>query len=153
NPLISLEEDPLDNAELWGRVGAGRAPEPNPTPGPRSTKTQLPPLDWYYPVVRLKPGAEIFLIHPTARTPEPDNKPMPLLAGHYSGKGYVLFSAFDDTWRWRFNEGDKYFGRFWSQCVYQAGVPRMVGTKLTQLSLDTPEPVRGGSATVYARVL
>jgi hypothetical protein len=65
----------------------------------------------------------------------------------------VLFCAFDDTWRWRFNEADKYFGRFWSQCVYQAGVPRMVGTKLTQLSLDTPEPQQGKSGQVYARIL
>ena len=78
---------------------------------------------------------------------------MPLLAGHYYGKGYVLFCAFDDTWRWRFNEADRYFGRFWTQAVYQAGVPRMIGTKLTQLSLDTAEPVQGKSGQVYARVL
>jgi hypothetical protein len=116
-------------------------------------KRQLPPLEWYYPVTRLKPGAETFLVHPTARTPAPDNKPMPLLAGHYYGKGYVLFCGFDDTWRWRFNESDTYFGRFWSQCVYQAGVPRMVGTKRTQLSLDTPEPQQGKSGQVYARIL
>ncbi len=104
-------------------------------------------------MTRLKPGAETFLVHPTARTPDPDNKPMPLLVGHYFGKGYVLYCAFDDTWRWRFNEGDRYFGRFWSQCVYQAGVPRMVGTKLTQVSLDTLEPIQGKSGQVYARIL
>ncbi|MCI0703088.1 MAG: VWA domain-containing protein, partial [Planctomycetia bacterium] len=148
NPLVSLEEDPLENAELWGRLGTGGSEPPR-----AAKKKPLPPMDWYYPVIKLKPGAESFLIHPTARTPEPDNKPMPLLAGHYFGKGYVLFSGFDDTWRWRFNEGDKYFGRFWSQCVYQAGVPRLVGTKLTQLSLDTPDPLLGRGATVYARVL
>lgn len=113
----------------------------------------MQPIEWYYPVLRLKPGAETFLVHPTARTPEPDNKPMPLLAGHYYGKGYVLFCGFDDTWKWRFNEADKYFGRFWSQCVYQAGVPRMVGTKLTQVSLDTLEPQQGKSGQVYARIL
>lgn len=148
NPLVALEDDPLDNAELWGRMGA----RPD---GPRAAgkREPLPALDWYYPVARLKPGAETFLVHPTARTPEPDNKPMPLLAGHYYGKGYVLFCGFDDTWRWRFNEADKFFGRFWSQCVYQAGVPRMLGTKLTQLSLDVPEPQQGKSGQVYARVL
>jgi hypothetical protein len=81
-----------------------------------------------------------------------DGKPMPLLAGHYYGKGYVLFLGFDETWRWRFNEGDKYFGRFWSQAVYVAGVPRTVGTKLTQLSLDTTDPVQGKTGQVYARL-
>ena len=154
NPLVALEDDPLDNAELWGRALKTGPNDAGPPPeATRSEKKQLQPLEWYYPVTRLKPGAETFLIHPTKRTDEPDNRPLPLLVGHYFGKGYVLFCGFDDTWRWRFNEGDRYFGRFWSQCVYQAGVPRMVGTKLTQISLDTLEPTKGKSGQVYARVL
>ncbi len=156
NPLVMLEDDPLENGDVWGRltrVNPNEPPPPPPDPTRVAKKKQLPPLEWYYPSTRLKPGAETFLVHPTARTPDPDNKPMPLLVGHYFGKGYVLFCAFDDTWRWRFNEGDKYFGRFWSQCVYQAGVPRMVGTKLTQISLDTLEPLKGKSGQVYARIL
>ncbi|MCS6865757.1 MAG: hypothetical protein RMJ56_14765 [Gemmataceae bacterium] len=156
HPLVMLEDDPFDNADLWGRLTRVNPNDPvaSPPPPPRpDRKKQLSPLEWYYPVVRLKPGAEVFLIHPTARTPQPDNKPMPLLAGHYFGKGYVLFCAFDDTWRWRYNEADKYFGRFWSQAVYQAGVPRMIGTKRTQLLLNTPEPIQGGSGQVYARLL
>lgn len=150
NPLVALEDDPLDNAGLWGRALKAGPDDPD---APAGKKRQLPPIEWYYPVTRLKPGAETFLVHPVARTAEPDNRPLPLLAGHYFGKGYVLFCAFDDTWRWRFNEGDRYFGRFWSQCVYQAGVPRMVGTKLTQISLDTLEPTQGKSGQVYARIL
>ena len=155
NPLVMLEDDPLDNLEVWGRLT--RVSDRDPVPSLDSLrpgkKRQLPPLEWYYPVTRLKPGAEVFLMHPTARTPEPENRPVPLLVGHYFGKGYVLFCGFDDTWRWRFNEGDRYFGRFWSQCVYQAGIPRTVGTRLTQLSLDTLEPLEGKSGQVYARIL
>jgi hypothetical protein len=155
NPLIALEDIPEDNKDIWGRLVKVNDKDPTPTPVlPRANrKPQLPPIEWYYPVTRVKPGVEVFLVHPTARTPPPDSKPMPLLAGHYFGKGYVLFCAFDDTWRWRFNESDRYFGRFWSQCVYQAGVPRMIGTKLTQLSLDTLEPLQGRSGQVYARIL
>jgi len=130
NPLISLEDDPLDNVRLW---------------------RTLPEVYWHFPVTRLKPAAEAFLVHPSAKTA--DRKPMPLLAGHYYGKGYVLFVGFDETWRWRFNEADKYFGRFWSQAVYVAGVPRTVGTKLTQLSLDTNDPVVNKTGQVYARLL
>jgi hypothetical protein len=129
SPVLSLEDDPLDNARRW---------------------RLLPDIYWHYPVTKLKPAAEAFLVHPKEKTI--DGKPMPLLAGHYYGKGYVLFMAFDETWRWRFNEADKYFGRFWSQMVYVAGVPRTVGTKLTQLSLDTSEPVKGRVGQVYARL-
>ena len=92
------------------------------------------------------------LPHAPHRAPTPDNKPMPLLVGHYFGKGYVLFVGFDDTWRWRFNTQEKLFGRFWSQAVYTAGIPRIVGTKLTQLSLDATDPMNGKSGQIYARV-
>ena len=127
--VLSLEDDPLDNARRW---------------------RSLPEIFWHYPVTKLKPAAEAFLVHPTQKLA--DGKPMPLLAGHYYGKGYVIFMGFDETWRWRFNEADKYFGRFWSQAVYVAGVPRTVGTKLTQLSLDTIDPVQGKTGQLHARL-
>jgi hypothetical protein len=127
--VLALEDDPLDNARLW---------------------RSLPEIYWYYPVTKLRPAAEVFLTHPEKKLA--DGKPMPLLAGHYYGKGYALFVGFDETWRWRFNEADKYFGRFWSQAVYVAGVPRTVGTKLTQLSLDVTDPVQGKTGQVYARL-
>ncbi|HJZ56461.1 MAG TPA: hypothetical protein VKE74_15960, partial [Gemmataceae bacterium] len=101
---------------------------------------------------KLKPAAEAYLVHPRDKTPGPNPKPMPLLAGHYFGKGFVLFVGFDETWRWRFNEADRYFGRFWSQGVYVAGVPRVFGTKLTQLSIDATDPVQGKTGQVFARV-
>ncbi|MDB5309636.1 MAG: hypothetical protein JWO38_3838 [Gemmataceae bacterium] len=127
--VLALEDDPLDNARLW---------------------RTLPEVYWHYPVTKLKPAAEVFLAHPREKLA--DGKPMPLLAGHYYGKGYVLFVGFDETWRWRLNEGDKFFGRFWSQAVYVAGVPRTVGTKLTQLSLDTTDPIQGKTGQLYARL-
>ncbi len=127
--LLSLDDDPLENLKLW--------------------KT-LPEIYWSYPVQKLKPGAEAYLVHPKETTT--DNKPMPILAAHYYGKGYSAFVGFDETWRWRFNEADKYFARFWSQAVYVTGVPRTLGTKLTQLSLDTPDPLLGKTGQVYARI-
>jgi hypothetical protein len=129
NPLLSLEDDPAASLRTW---------------------RTLPEIYWAYPVQKLKPAAEAFLVHPTKRTT--DNKPMPLLAAHYYGKGYVLFCGFDETWRWRFNEADRYFGRYWSQAVYVTGVPRTLGTKLTQLSLDTPDPQLGKMGQLYARL-
>ncbi|MFO0937691.1 MAG: hypothetical protein U0798_14390 [Gemmataceae bacterium] len=114
------------------------------------TWQQLPEIFWHYPTTKLKPAADAFLVHPEKKGT--DGKPMPLLAGHYYGKGYVLFVGFDETWRWRFNAADQYFGRFWSQAVYTSGVPRTLGTKLTQLSLDTADPLVGRTGQLYARL-
>ena len=127
--LMSLEDNAEDNKRLW---------------------TTLPELYWHYPVKKLKPASEVYLVHPTAKTT--DDKPMPLLATHYYGKGFVLYSGIDETWRWRYNTAEQLFGRFWTQAVYLAGVPRTLGTKLTQLSLDTAEPTFGKTAQVYARL-
>jgi uncharacterized membrane protein len=129
SPLLSLADDPVENLKVW---------------------KELPEMYWFYPVTKLKPAAEVFLTHPRAKLP--DGKPMPLLAAHYFGKGYVLYCGFDETWRWRFNEADAFFGRFWSQTVYLAGVPRTLGTKLTQLSLDAADPVLGKTGQVFARL-
>ncbi len=128
--LLSLDDTPAESKKLWAT---------------------LPPITWYFPVTGLKPAAEAILVHPTDKLP--DGKPMPLLAAHYYGKGYVVFSGFDETWRWRRNEADKYFYRYWSQAIYAAGAPRTLGTKLTQLSLDTSDPALGKTGQVYARLL
>jgi uncharacterized membrane protein len=129
SPVLSLDDDPVENLRTW---------------------RELPEIYWSYPVTKLKPAAESFLVHPRERTT--DGKPMPLLASHYYGKGYVVWVGFDETWRWRFNVADRFFGRFWSQAVYVAGVPRTLGTKLTQISLDTPDPLLGKTGQVYARL-
>jgi hypothetical protein len=139
--VVNLADDPAENAEMWGTPGHA-----NEAPSDR----QLKPMYWFYPVVKTRPAAEVFLTHPTARTP--DKKPMPLLVGHFFGRGYVLFVGFDDTWRWRFNTQEKLFGRFWGQLIYQAGKQRTLGTKLTQLSLDPTEPLLGTSGQIYARI-
>lgn len=129
SPLLRLEDDPAASLRIWA---------------------MLPELYWHYPVRKLKPAAEVLLAHPDAVLP--GGEPMPLLAAHYYGKGYSIFAAFDESWRWRYNEADAYFARFWSQLVYVAGVPRTLGSKLTQLALDTPDPQLGRTGTLYARL-
>ena len=127
--VLRLSDDLAENGRVW---------------------RSLPEIYWHYPVTRLKPAADALVVHPSASTV--DGKPMPLLASHYYGKGYVVFCGFDETWRWRYNEADKFFGRYWSQTVYVAGVPRSLGTKLTQLSLDNPDPLLGQTGQLYARL-
>jgi len=75
---------------------------------------------------------------------------MPLIARHYYGRGIVLFVASDETWRWRFNEADKFFARFWGQVVYQIGLPHVLGSK-SQL-IPESDFARGKPTKVYARL-
>jgi hypothetical protein len=110
----------------------------------------LPGLYWHYPVTKLRPAAISYLNHPTDKIA--DNQPMPLLAMHYYGKGLVLFSAVEETWRWRYNEADKYFARYWGQVVYAIGLPHTLGTKAGQLALAGGEAVLGKPGQVYARL-
>jgi uncharacterized membrane protein len=129
SPMLALDDDPVQNLKTW---------------------KALPELYWCYPAKKLKPAAESLLVHPRDRTT--DGKPMPLVAGHYYGKGYAVWIGIEETWRWRYNEAETFFARFWSQTVYVAGVPRTLGTKLTQLALDTPDPLFGRTGTLYARL-
>mgnify|MGYP001458191721 CR=1 FL=1 len=41
----------------------------------------------------------------------------PLLAGHSFGAGKALYAGFDETWKWRFEVGDKYHQRYWNQLI------------------------------------
>ena len=129
SPITSLADDPAENRRVW---------------------EGLQPLYWHYPVSKLRPAAVSLLDHPKDR--EADNKPMPLVAMHYYGKGLVLFSAVEETWRWRFNEADRYFARFWGQVMYAVGLPHTLGSKSGQLAVAGGEAVLGKPGQVYARL-
>src|SRR5262245_7727616 len=129
SPILSMSDDPTDQQTIW---------------------QDLPGFFWHYPVTKLRPAAVSLMDHPRERIA--DDKPMPLLAMHYYGKGLVLFSAVEETWRWRFNEADKYFARYWGQVVYAIGLPHTLGTKAGQLAVAGGEAVLGKPGQVYARL-
>ena len=118
----------------------------------------LPGWYWHYPVTKLRPGAISLLDHPkeTIDDYSPQDKEkkkklnMPLIARRYAGTGTVIFFATDETWRWRFNEGDKHFARFWGQVVYQVGLQNLLGNK-SQIIPDG-DFYKGQSTKVYARL-
>ena len=132
SPMVMLADTPEETLTAWD---------------------ELPGWYWNYPVTKLRPAATALLEHPRDKTP--DNKPMPLMATQYYGKGLVLFLASEETWRWRFNpanDPDKYFPRFWGQVIYQIGLPRVQGNKAAQLALEQGEATLGKPGRVFARL-
>jgi hypothetical protein len=110
----------------------------------------LPGLYWHYPATKLRPGAVTLLEHPTLKM---GAQAMPILASHSYGKGQILFLATDETWRWRYNVGDRYFTRFWGQIIYEMGLPHLLGNaRRVQLALEHGEAIYGRPSSVYARV-
>jgi hypothetical protein len=127
--MLSLADTPEESARAW---------------------QQLPGFHWTFPVTKLRPGATALLVHPRQKA---GDQLAPVLATHFYGKGQVLFLGTDETWRWRTNAGEKTYGRFWGQVIYQMGLPHLIGTpKRVQLALERPENVLGKPGYVYARV-
>jgi putative glutamine amidotransferase len=128
--MLALADTPEENVKVW---------------------KELPGLYWHYPVTKLRPGATSLLTHPKQKAGPRD---MPIVATQYYGKGQVLFVGTDETWRWRYNAGDRYVARFWGQVVYQMSLPHLLGgSNRTQLALDRSDALLGRPGYVYARLL
>jgi hypothetical protein len=100
----------------------------------------LPDLLWYFEAPRKKPAALVLAEHPTAVGS--DGK-LPLVLYQFVGAGKAMFHAFDDTWRWRFRAGDKYFGRFWVQTIRFLARSKLVGQRQAEVQTDRKRYQRG----------
>jgi hypothetical protein len=101
---------------------------------------KLPELFWYLEAPRKKPAALVLAEHPTAIGS--DGK-LPLVLYHFVGAGKAMFHAFDDTWRWRFRAGDRYFGRFWVQTIRFMARSKLVGQRQAEVQTDRKRYQRG----------
>jgi hypothetical protein len=100
----------------------------------------LPKLFWYFEAPRKKPAAMVLAEHPDVSGS--DGK-LALVVYQFVGAGKAMFHAFDDTWRWRFRAGDKYFGRFWVQTIRFLARSKLVGQRPAELQTDRRSYQRG----------
>ena len=78
---------------------------------------QLPGWYFVFPVLEPKPAARVLAVTSADTTFSGNvDGPMPLVATQYLGAGRVLFTATDDTYRWRNGHEDQY-NRFWVKGV------------------------------------
>jgi hypothetical protein len=119
SPIFRFGDDDASSAKIW---------------------QGLPELFWYFEAPRMKAGALVLAEHATAAGSQGK---LPLVLYQFMGSGKAMFHAFDDTWRWRYRAGDKYFGRFWVQTIRFLARSRLVGQRQAELTTDRRRYQRG----------
>jgi hypothetical protein len=153
DPTLRMAVDPVRNLALW---------------------STMPNLFWRHSIQELKPGATVLayaypLVPPAFMRPKcegevPDAETLrqrrqfenenPLLVTHYAGAGRVLFLAFDQTWRFRYREGDLWHHKFWGQVLRWATADKLpFGTGSIRLGLDQWRYAPGTPVRLRARIL
>ncbi len=131
HPIVRLADNPLENRRIWER--------------------RLPPLYWYFPVLRPKAGATVLLRHPEDHN-RYGRRVLAAVAPYPRGK--VFFTALDSTWRWRKLYGEKYQDRFWRNVVRTLAETRLRRRDdRVELSLDRERAPLGARVRLTLRLL
>lgn len=109
------------------------------------------PLQWFLPVERLRPGATAWLVHESLGN---TYGPYVIAASVFAPEGWVGWIGTDETWRWRFPEGETYLERFWRATLRQVAATRLRGEHgRARLDLDPATVEIGGFVQIEARLL
>ena len=112
SPIFRFGDDEARSAEIW---------------------QNLPELYWFFEAPRKKPGALVLAEHPTLTGTEGK---LPIMLYQFTGTGKTMFNAVDDTWRWRFRVGDRFFGRFWIQMIRFLARSKLLNQRQAEVSTD-----------------
>jgi uncharacterized membrane protein len=125
---------------------------PDPAENDKYLRNDWQPVFWYLRGVTVKPGAgETLAEHPTDLAPDGRKAPI-LVAGRY-GAGRTLFSAIDDSWRWRYYTGESVFDTYWVQQIRLLARNRKLGQHLFSLSTSRSTYDLGDTITATLRIL
>lgn len=113
-------------------------------------KEELQPLFWYCRGATRKSIAQVFAEHPLDIGP--DGQKAPILAVGRYGAGRTLFSAIDDSWRWRFYTGENVFDTYWVQQLRYLARGKKIGSRDAELTVDRPTYQAGEEVHVGYRV-
>jgi uncharacterized membrane protein len=112
---------------------------------------QIPELFWYCRGVTAKPSVgEVLAEHPTDIGPDGHKAPL-LVAGRFGGR--TLFSAIDDSWRWRFYTDEPVFDTYWVQQLRYLARNRKIGQRRLTMTADQPVYELGGQVRLMLRVI
>jgi len=110
----------------------------------------MQPIFWYSRGVTRKSIAQVYAEHPFDIGPDGQKAPI-LVVGRY-GAGRTLFSAIDDSWRWRFYTGEQIFNSYWVQQLRYLARGKKIGGRDHDLFVDRPTYDLGDEIRVTYRV-
>ena len=114
-------------------------------------KHDLPEVFWYCRGITAKPSVgEVLAEHPTDIGPDGHKAPI-LVAGRFGGR--TLFSAIDDSWRWRFYTDESVFDTYWVQQLRYLARNRKIGQRRLTLTADQPTYELGQQVRPTLRVI
>jgi hypothetical protein len=131
--VLKLSDDPDEDRRRWA---------------------QLPPLFRVLPLGSLKAGAHPLLIE--------EESSDPVLTETRVGVGRALFLGANETWRWRYKQGERDQDRFWLQLIREAAEPPYAFHEATteagivagrSMDVDSINPTPHQSVHVRARLL
>lgn len=115
-------------------------------------KEGIQSLFWYQKGITAKAGiGEVYAEHPIETGP--DGRKAPILVVGRSGAGRTLFSAIDDSWRWRFYTGESVFDTYWVQQLRYLARSKKLGQRRVTLASVRPVYELGEQVRVTMRVL
>jgi uncharacterized membrane protein len=123
HPIFRFTPNEGENAEIW---------------------EGLQPMFWNSSRYKIAPLAEVLATHRNDNAEQPRaGQPgkHPLVVQQYVGSGRSMFFGFDETWRWRKQEGEAKFNMFWIQTMRYLSRGR---TTRTDLRLDRQTPYKMG---------
>ena len=128
--VMTLENDVDLNDRIWSRM---------------APMDQLPPLQ------SAKSGATVLAVLSDSTDRD---QGYPLVAWQRYGTGKCMSIASDRLWRLRYQIGDKYHWRVWSQCIQFMTLSRLMGEhKRIRLETDRSAYSLGEQCRLYAHVL
>jgi len=126
SPILRFEKDMNENRKTWD---------------------DLPGFYWYYRARGAKPGAQVLLVHPDEIGSQGGEK-LPLMLLQRVGAGQVFYSCSDETWRWRWYTGRRYFNNFWLQLVRYLALPQQRAV----IEAESPRYTLGEKVKIQLRV-
>ncbi|MFM9956983.1 MAG: hypothetical protein ACKVZJ_02825 [Phycisphaerales bacterium] len=146
NPVLMKPTPEADRLALLRLSDPG---EENPWPAALAKfETGWSQLYWVQRIepTRLKPTTEVLATADKGDNELSSERPFPILLTMKYGAGRVIYSATDETWRWRYARGETLYERFWTPMIRllgrdalaRSGQPALLEVSPSRAVVDQP---------------